>query len=376
MQMSQRTSPEQDRELGRRDFVFFLEGITNHLHVPYLLFFSLITIILEVSRIVLDYVIVVGKLQLSVADLVALWRSNWLVFLWPVCMLLMYFSMRYLRNYALHTVGQIRPRMKETPTRTLAMVFRGRIQHLIPLCFLVICVLYFVQMWIFNNSFTFYHAANTITNVSIQEIPLKFIHTAIWITYNWIIGGYFSWICISTIVVAHEVSKQVHRIDVFDHDRSGGLSIIGSYTMRTAMLYIFSVSFMFPGWIITVFSSMDLVSLVLQIGALSSLVGMELGIFLLPMTFFHWKMMEAKNEKLTKLEAYIAGFNDSLTNGRVSDRENRKLQNTIALRQIALSMTEYPFNLGMLAGVSFSAATPYIVAVIQLALEPALHHAT
>jgi hypothetical protein len=99
---------------------------------------------------------------------------------------------------------------------------------------------------------------------------------------------------------------------------------------------------------------------------------MELAIFLLPMTFFHGKMMEAKNEKLSKLETYIASFHDSLTNGRVSDRENRKLQNTIALRQIVLSMNEYPYSRGMLAGVSFSAATPYIVAMLQLTLEPVL----
>jgi hypothetical protein len=99
---------------------------------------------------------------------------------------------------------------------------------------------------------------------------------------------------------------------------------------------------------------------------------MELAIFLLPMMFYHAKMREAKNMKLANLEARIASFHDSLAKDRTSDEENRKLQNTIAIRQIVLSMNEYPFDRGMLAKVSFSAATPYLVAILQIVLEPIL----
>jgi hypothetical protein len=371
--MCARTSLRQNEKTAQREYVFFLERLARHLHTPYLLLYVTITVIIELLRIVVDYVTVTGKLQYSVNDLVVSWRSNWLVFMWPICMFLMYYSMRYLRDYTLHTVKEIRPRLKESPTYTLTKVFCGRIQHLIPLGFLIICTLYFADMWFSNGNFTFSLAARSIAIAPAQEIPLKFLHTAIWITYNWIIGGYFSWTCISTIIVIYAASKRIHNIDVFHHDKSGGLSVVGSLAMRTALLYIFSVSFMFPGWIVTVSSAQDPVSLGLQIGALSCLVIMELAIFLLPMTFFHSRMAEAKNTKLANLEARIANFHDSLTKDRTSDEDNRRFQNIVALRQIVLSMNEYPFNYGMIAKVSFSATTPYIAAIFQVLVEPILH---
>jgi hypothetical protein len=367
--MCAQTSRENEKT-AQKKYVFFLEGLAQYLHTPYLLLYATITVIIEIFRIVVDYATVVGKLQYSVKDLIGFWRSNWLVFMWPICMFLMYYSMRYLRNYTLHAVKEIRPHLKESPTNALTKVFCGRIQHLIPLSFSIICILYFANMWFSNGNFTFYLANESTAVALAQEIPLKFIHTAIWITYNWIIGGYFSWMCISTIIVAYASSRRIHTINVFHHDQSGGLSVVGSMAMRTALLYIFSVSLMFPGWIVMVSSAEDTISLALQIGALSCLVIMELAIFLLPMTFYHSMMAEAKNRKLVNLETRIATFHDSLTKDGTSDEDNRKFQNTVALRQIVLSMNEYPFNRGMLAKVSLSAAIPYIVAILQIVIEP------
>jgi len=366
------TSPARSVNANQEESVFFLEGIARYLRVPYLPFYLSITLVIEILRIAVDYVTIVEQMHLSVNDLVALWRSNWLIFMWPICMFLMYYSMRYLRDYTLHTVRQINPRLKEPPTYALEEVFRGQLQHLLPLSFLTVCVFYFVHGWLDNSSFTFYSATGAILSVPTQEIPLKFIHSSFWITYNWVIGGYFSWICLGTVIVALDASKRVNNVEVFHHDRCGGLSAVGSLAMRTAVLYIFSVSFMFPGWIVSMFYAPDPIGLALQIGALSCLVVMELVIFLLPMGFFHSSMEEAKDRELTSLDAEIISFRNSLVGKGASDADDRRFDNIVTLQQIARSMNEYPFNYGMLARVITSTSIPYLVVVIQNAIEHVL----
>jgi hypothetical protein len=202
-------------------------------------------------------------------------------------------------------------------------------------------------------------------------MPLKFIHTAFWITYNWVIGAYFSWICVSTVIVTYASSTRVHDVDVFHHDRCGGLSIVGSLAMRTAVLYGFSVFFMFPGWIVWggMAYPLDRIDLRLQIGTLSCVAIMELALFIAPMIFFHSRMNEARELKLTSLEAYIVSFYDSLVKNVTSDEDNRRFENTIALQDIIRSMNEYPFNYGMLAKVTTSAAISYLVVVSQSVIE-------
>jgi hypothetical protein len=371
--MCAQTSAAPSESADQEEFVFFLEAIAHYLRVPYLLFYLSITLVIEALRIAVEYVTVVEKMRLSINDLVALWRTNWLIFMWPICMILMYYSMRYLRNYTLYTVKHINPRLKESPTYALEKVFRSRLQHLLPLCLVIISAWYFAHKWFDNVDFTFYSATGAVLTIPTQEIPLKFIHSTFWITYNWIIGGYFSWICLGTIIVAVDASRRVNNIDVFHHDRCGGLSAVGSLAMRTAVLYILSVSFMFPGWIVSLSYAPDIIGLALQIGALSCLVVIELAIFLLPMIFFHSNMSEAKDRQLTSLDAQIVSFRDSLVGNKTSDADNRRFENTITLREIVRSMNEYPFRYGMLARVITSTSIPYLVALAQGAIEHVLH---
>lgn len=370
--MRARVSSVRSEGTNQEEFFFFLERIAHSLRVPYLAFFFSITLAIEVLRIVVDYVTIVVQMHLSVNDLVALWRSNWLIFMWPISMFLMYYSMEHLRNFTLHSVEEITHRLKEPPTYALRTVFRSRLQHLLPACFLIICVSVFALRWLDNSNFTFFSATGVPLAIPAQEIPLKFIHSMLWITYNWVIGGYFSWICLGTVFVAFDASKRLDNIDVFHHDRCGGLSAVGSLAMRTAVLYILAVSFMFPGWIVSLSYAPDPIGLALQIGALSSLVIMELAIFILPMIFFHSGMTKAKDGQLTRLDANVVSFRDSLSKNGASEGDDRRLSNIIALREIAQAMHEFPFNPGMLAKVITSASVPYLMAVAQSVIERAL----
>lgn len=376
--MCAQTLPAQSEKINQEQCAFFLEEIAQRIHAPYFRFYISITVIIEILRIMVDYVTVVEQLHLSMKDLVALWRDDWLVFLWPVCMVLMYYSMKYLRNYTLRTVDKINPRLKESPTCTLKEVFHGRFQHLLPICFLIICILYFAIMWLDNcdvRPSLGFRATSAAQAIPIREIPLKFAHAALWITYNWIIGAYFSWICIGTIVVAYVASRLVDNIEVFHHDRCGGLSPVGSLAMKTSLLYILSVSFMFPGWIarVTISRTPDPIGLPLQIGALSCLVAMELGIFLLPMMFFHPSLNKAKEEELANLDKRIVNHRYSLTKDATSEEDDRRFESTVTFRQMAQSMYGYPFSYGMLAKVITSASTPFLTAAIPKVIEQMLH---
>jgi len=359
----------QDEGPNPKEYKFFLERIANSLHVPYFLLYVSITLLIEVGRIVVDYITIVKKLGFSADDLVALWSNRWLIFLWPICMFLMYYSMRYLRNYTLYTLKQIRPRLKEYPINTLEKVFRSPIQHLIPSCFIIICVSYFAYMWYSNSTITFYFTTGQVYYTAIHDTPLNFLHAIIWITYNWSIGGYFSWICIGTIIVIFAASKQVKHIDVFHHDLAGGIGVMGSLAMKTALLYIFSVSFMFPGWIMDKIWGIKNIGFVLQLGALSGLAIMEIAIFLLPMIFFHHKMKDAKEKQLAKLDALIVNFHDSLVQNSIAEKDYKKFENTLTLRQIAKSMQEYPFNVRMLIKVSSIAFIPDLIVISQRVVE-------
>jgi len=160
------------------------------------------------------------------------------------------------------------------------------------------------------------------------EIPLKFLFTVIWITYGWAIGGYFSHACIGIIPISCATSRRVEHISVFNFDRAGGLSVMGSLAMRAALLYIFSVSFMFPGWIFSPDLSLDLfrIDFLFLLGALSGLAMIEFGLFLLPMGFFRSKMKEAKEKYLVELDSKIADFYSHLTEGTTSRGDSKGIK--------------------------------------------------
>ena len=89
--------------LEQKEYQFFLERIPQSLGVGYFRFFAFLTVVIEVCRVLVDYVTIVWQLGLSTDELVAYWSDYWLCLLWPICMLLMYYSMEYLRNYTLRT---------------------------------------------------------------------------------------------------------------------------------------------------------------------------------------------------------------------------------------------------------------------------------
>lgn len=354
----------QDQGLDPKEYEFFLERLANYLHAPYFLLYISATLLIEVCRLVIDYIAFVMQSGYSTDGLVDLWTSSWYLFIWPICMFLMYYSMRHLRNYALHILKQIRPRVKAYPTHTLEKVFRSRLQHLVPICLIIISASYFAYMWCYDLPFYF---------IPSPDLPLlKFLHTIVWITYDWIIGGYFVWTCIGTIIVSFEVSKLVHHVDVFHHDRFGGLGMMGSLAMRTALLCIFSVSIMFLGWIVGILQFPEPLSSMLLFGGLLGLVILELAFFLLPMMFFHDKMKEAKEKKLSRLDALVVNFHDSLVENAVSEEDNKRFEKTLTLRQMAKSMHEYPFDLHMLAKVTSSTFIPFLIVVIPKVAESML----
>ena len=81
--------------------------------------------------------------------------------------------------------------------------------------------------------------------------------------------------------LARATSRRAEHIDVFNFDRAGGLSVMGSLAMRTTVLYIFSVSFMFPSWIFSPDLSVDIfqVNLLLLLGVLLCLGMIEFALF-------------------------------------------------------------------------------------------------
>jgi len=182
---------------------------------------------------------------------------------------------------------------------------------------------------------------------------------------GWLIGGFFSWSCISIIGIGLAVSKRIKPkgIDVLNADRAGGFSLMGSVAMRSALLYIFSVSLMLPGWIFSTDISQGVFQLsdLLLIGVLISLGIIEFGLFLLPMWFFHKHMKKAKRECLSKLNVKIADLYSHLAENRVSERDSQEILSTLALREEADLMHEYPFNPRMLAKVGSSAIIPVLL---------------
>lgn len=354
------TVDTEDKGLSPKEYKFFLERVANYLHVPYFPLYISITLILEVGRIKTDYIAFVKPPDYSIAGLVELWASSWYLFIWPICMFMLYYSMRHLRNYTLYTLNQIRYRLKEYPTRALEKVFHSPFQHLVPICLIIISIFYFSYIWYHNTEFYF------IPGTLAHDLPLlKLLHTIIWITYNWIIGGYFTWICIGTIIISFAVSKRVQHIDVFHHDRVGGLGRMGSLAMRTALLCVFSVSIMFLGWIVGILQFPESTSSVFLFGGLLSLGIIELALFLLPMMFFHEKMKQTKEKLLARLDALIVNFYDSLIKSVASEEDNKKFEKILTLRQMAESMHEYPFNLHMLVQVTSSVFFPYLILMIQ-----------
>ncbi|TET25849.1 MAG: hypothetical protein E3J73_05500 [Candidatus Bathyarchaeum sp.] len=355
--------------MEQKDYQFFLERIPKSLGVGYFRFFASLTIVMEACRLLIDYVTIVWQLGLSTNDLIVYWTDRWLLFLWPICMLLMYYSMKYLRNCTLRTLEKIQFRLKEYPVYTLEKVYLGRWQHFFPVAFVLICFSWFTYEWFSHTDFMIGPLC-----VESCEMPLKFLFTVIWITFGWMIGGYFSHACIGTIPISCATSRRVEQIDVFNFDRAGGLSAMGSLAMKAAVLYIFSVSFMFPGWVFSPDLALDIfqVSNILFLGVLIGLVMIEFGLFLLPMGFFRSKMKEAKEKHLARLDSEIANFYGHLTEDTTSKGDNKGVEGIIALRQLAESMHEYPFNLQMLAKVGSSAIIPLLIVLLQKAAELAL----
>lgn len=359
-------NPQCVESLEQKEYQFFLERIPKSLGVGYFRFFAFLTVVIEVCRFLVDYVTIVWQLGLSTDKLIAYWIDYWLCFLWPICMLLTYYSMEYLRNCTLRTLEKIRFRLKEYPVYALKGVYRGRFQHFFPFAFILICLSWFVYVWVSNKG----HMIGSVC-VETREIPLKFLFTVIYITYSWVIGGYFSHACIGIIPISCATSRRVEHIDVFSFDRAGGLSVMGSLAMKAAVLYIFSVSFMFPGWIFSPDLSLNLfrIDFLLLLGVLSGLVMIEFGLFLLPMGFFRSKMKTVKEKHLLELDSEIADFYSHLTENTTSKRDSRGIEGIIALRQLAESMHQYPFNLSMLAKVSSSAILPLLIVVLQKVVE-------
>lgn len=352
--------------LERKEYQFFPERISLSLRVPYFWLFASLTVVFEVCRVLIDYVTIVWQLGLSTDMLVVYWTDRWLVFLWPICMLLAYFSIMYLTNYTLHVLKKLRPRLKEYPIYALKRVYRGRIQHFFPAAFIIINVLCFANDWFSHRSYMI-----GFVPVDTTETPLKFFFTAILVSYNWVIGGYLSHACIGIIPISYATSRRVEHIDVFNSDRAGGLSLMGSLAMKAAVLYVFSISIALPGWFFSPDFSLDLfqADLLLFLGVLSCPVMIEVGLFLLPMGFFRGKMKEVKEEHLVKLDSEIANFYSHLTENTTSKGDSKGIEGIIALRQLVGSMHEYPFNLRMLAKVSSSAIIPLLIIVLQKVVE-------
>lgn len=361
--------PGYDEDLDPEEYQFFLERIPKSLGVGYFRFFASLTVVIEVCRVLVDYVTIVWQLGLSTDELVVYWIDRWLLFLWPICMLFMYYSMKYLRNYTLRSLEKIRFRLKEYPIYALKRVYRGRIQHFFPVVFILICLSIFAYDW-------FSHTGYMISSVCVKscEMPLKFFFTVIWITYGWVIGGYFSHACIGIIPISCATSRRVEHIDVFNSDRAGGLSVMGSLAMNGAVLYVFSVSFMFPGWIFSPDRSLGAIplDLLFLLSVLLCLIMIEFGLFLLPMRFFRSKMKEVKEKHLVKLDSEIANFYGRLTEDTTSKEDSKGIEGIIALRQMAGSMYDCPFNLSMLAKVSSSAIIPLLIVALQKVIESGL----
>ena len=353
-----------------KNYEFFLEKVARRLHLPYFALYISASVVLLVTRLSVEYLTIVGKLGLPIGDLIAHWYRRWLIFLWFACMCLAYWSMKHLRDFNLYSLERIRPRLREYPGHILERVFCNRIQHLLPLFFIVICIIYFTNIWYSNTIFGFYSAAGEVYEIPVREIPIHFFHLAIWITYDLSIGGYLSWMYVGTIAIIYAASRQTRHVDVFHHDQAGGLGVMGFLAMRAALLYAFSIALAFPGWIIHSFPrSADPIGYALQIGALSALALMEMGVFVLPMMFFHSKMKEAKELQLTKLDGVIADFRDSLLGTSLSEEDHRRFGNTLTLRRIGESMHEYPFDLRMLAKVGGSAFLSPLLVIVQRMVE-------
>lgn len=383
----------QDEDLDPKEYPFFLERISKHMYAGphYFKFFAALTAVLQVCRFLMDYVAIVWELGLSTDELVVYWTSHWLPHLWPISLLLALYSIGYLRDYTLVVLNKIRFRLKEYPICALKRVYSGKIQHIIPIGFLIICVSFFACAWFLRSSSTLILGSVEVT-FEVTETPLSFWFGVIWITWGWLIGGYLSWACISVIIISKTTSSRIksERIDVLNSDRAGGFSLMGSLAMRSAMLYIFSVSIMLPGWIFSsdVYPIFSQISVILLLGVLSSLGIMEVGLFLLPMYFFHEKMKEAKERFLDRFDTQIAGIYKPLPLSITQKREGEEsesdanmqlalhqiaecleVESKLALRKEARSMHEYPFNPRMLAKVSSSAILPLLIVVLQRAVE-------
>jgi len=75
-------------------------------------------------------------------------------------------------------------------------------------------------------------------------------------------------------------------------------------------------------------------------------------------------MKEVKEKHLVKLDSEIANFYRHLTENTTLKGDSKGIEGIIALRQLAESMHEYPFNLRMLAKVGSSAILPLLIVVI------------
>lgn len=84
------------------------------------------------------------------------------------------------------------------------------------------------------------------------------------------------------------------------------------------------------------------------------------------------KMKEVKEKHLVKLDSEITNFYSHLTENTTLKGDNKGIEGIIALRQLAESMHEYPFNLHMLAKVGSSAILPLLIVVIQRIAESGL----
>ena len=80
-------------------------------------------------------------------------------------------------------------------------------------------------------------------------------------------------------------------------------------------------------------------------------------------------MKEVKEKHLVKLDSEITNFYSHLTENTTLKGDNKGIEGIIALRQLAESMHEYPFNLHMLAKVGSSAILPLLIVVIQRIAE-------
>ena len=161
-----------------KNYEFFLEKVARRLHLPYLALYVSASLVLLATRLAVEYLTIVVKLGLPIGDLSAHWYRRWLIFLWFACMCLVYWSMKHLRGFNLYALERIRPRLREHPGYMIERVFCSRIQHLLPLVFMAICVIYFTNMWYSNTIFGFYSATGEVYEIPVREIP---IHFFIWL---------------------------------------------------------------------------------------------------------------------------------------------------------------------------------------------------